>query len=501
MKKGLLSVVLAAAFAFPVSAQCVDLSGWAVETYKQASSAGLISYSVAANKLTDSITREEFCTLSVNLYERLAGEAVAEPEILPFDDSDSIEVAKAFTLGIVSGNEKGEFCPTNLITRQEMSKMLVNTLDLCGVNLTLSNNEKKRLSYYADFENVSPWAQECMAKAMKYGIINGTSETTIDPLGNATREQAIAASTRAYSSFSNSQISEKTPEIISPKQAEEFEDSLNVKWSDVADAKEYYVIIKNSDAVPIYQKTLKNTSLTLNKSELDGNGTYTLVIGAKTEGGEFFSMPVDFSFKDKSVSTPVPSASTALSETSVSHDSLWNLALTAVTPAPVPLEEKEARVFPNGQRFETEEQAQLYMTEIEIPVWLIKDGKKVSSTKTLTVNSALADDVKAIFNEIYALPQQYPIKSVGGYCWRNSSSGRLSQHSYGTCIDINPNENYYVSAGGTAYSGSYWRPGDDPYSITPGDGIIEIFAKYGWAWGGNAWSSSHDYMHFTYLGN
>lgn len=501
MNKYILSLVTAAAVAFPASAQCADLSSWAVEPYRQASSAGLISYSVAANKLTDSITREEFCTLSVNLYERLTGDPLSEPEILPFDDSESIDVAKAYELGIVSGNEKGEFRPQSLITRQEMSKILVSTLGLCGVDMSLTDNEKKRISYYADFDKVSGWAQSYMATALKYGIINGTSETTIDPLGNATREQAIATSTRAYSSFANSQISMKTPEIISPKQSEEFESSVKIKWSSVKDAEEYYVILKNSDAVPFYQTVCSKTSLTLNKKELDESEFYTLVIGVKTEDGEFFSLPVDFSFKGavKPSPSPVPSPQTAPQDGG--FEELWNYALTSVTPAPVPLADKEARVFPNGQRFESEEQAQSCMTEVEIPVWLIKDGKKVSSTKTLTVNSALAEDVKAIFDEIYALPQQYPIKSIGGYCWRNSSSGRLSQHSYGTCIDINPNENYYVSSGGTAYSGSYWKPGDDPYSINLGDGIIEIFAKYGWAWGGNSWSSSHDYMHFTYLGN
>lgn len=506
MKKKLMAITLSAALSFPAVAQCADLSGWAVDSYKQASSAGLISYNVAANNLSDSITREEFCGLSVNLYERLTGDTLAEPEILPFSDSESITVAKAHSLGIVSGNEKGEFCPTNLVTRQEMSKMLVSTLDLCGISMTVSDAEKKRMSYYSDFSEVSGWAEDYVATALKYGIINGTSETTIDPLGSATREQAIAMSTRAYSSFAKSQINEKTPEIISPKQSEEFESSVKITWSPVSGVKEYYVIIKNKDAVPVYQQAVSKTTVTLKKSALDDSDVYTVVIGAKTDGGEYFSMPVDFSFKKpKAAPTPsakpLPSPTAAVSAEKSEFQKLWDYALTSVTPEPVPLADKESRVFPEGKRFESEEEAQKYMVEIEIPVWLIKNGAKVSSTKTLTVNSALAEDTKSIFEEIYALPQQYPIKSVGGYCWRNSSSGRLSQHSYGTCIDINPNENYYVSSGGTAYSGSYWKPGEDEYSINPGDGIIEIFAKYGWSWGGNAWSSSHDYMHFTYLGN
>lgn len=542
MKKKLISAALAFAMFLPTTANCADLSTWAIEPYKQASSAGLISYAVASSNLTDSITREEFCDLSVKLYEKITDSTVETPEILPFDDSDSIAVAKAYTIGIVSGNEKGEFCPDNLVTRQEMAKILVSSLDLCGIDMTVYDNEKAKIAAFSDYGNVSNWAQDYVAKAMKYGIINGTSSTTIDPLGNATREQAIAMSNRAYSSFANYQVTEKTPEITAPKQSELLSGSINLRWTAVADANSYYVIVKNSDCIPIIQQTTAKTSYTIKPKQLDGSKNYTVIIGAKTDNGEYFSTPLDFAVTVKSVSTPsptkeptpkpvvsssptaeptvtptdtpaptkapevtpspAPSADTSTDDAELSvFEKELALAATAVTPAPIPLSEKEQRVFPEGNRFESSEIAEQYMTEIEVPVWLIKNGEKVSSTKFITVNSALADDTKAIFEEIYALPQKYPIKSVGGYCWRNTSSGRLSQHSFGTCIDINPNENYYVSVKGNIYSGSYWKPNEDPYSIAPGDGIIEIFAKYGWAWGGNAWPGSRDYMHFTYLGN
>lgn len=532
MKKKIFSAALVLAMMIPTAADCADISSWALEPYKQASSAGLISYAVAANKLTDGITREEFCDLSVKLYEKITNSIAETPELLPFDDSDSIAVAKAYRLGIVSGNEKGEFCPNKLVTRQEMAKILVSTLDLCGINMTLYDNEKSKISEYSDFGQVSDWAADYIAKAMKYGIITGTSQTTIDPLGTATREQAIAMSNRAYSSFSNSQIAYDAPEITAPKQDELLSGNIYVRWSKVDKASGYYIIVKNDDGIPIIQQTTAKTTYTIKQNQLDGSRAYTVVIGAKIDGGEYFSTPVDFSVKVIAASTPAPTstveptkaptanatsspkptASPTVTPTAspTSDDEAERmrtferelaLAATAVTPVPVALEEKEARVFPDGKRFESAEIAEQYMTEVEVPVWLIKNGEKISSTKFITVNSALADDVKAIFEEIYALPQKYPIKSVGGYCWRNSSSGRLSQHSFGTCIDINPNENYYVSAKGAIYSGSYWKPNDDPYSIAPGDGIIEIFAKYGWGWGGNAWSSSRDYMHFTYLGN
>ncbi len=144
------------------------------------------------------------------------------------------------------------------------------------------------------------------------------------------------------------------------------------------------------------------------------------------------------------------------------------------------------------------------MTEIEVDVWQIASGgEKVAKKKTLTVNKHIADNVRNIFKEIFESEEKFPIKSCGGFQWRTASSGRLSQHSYGTCIDINPNENYYISKSGSVLSGSYWKPYEDPYSIPADSEIIKIFAKYGFLWGGNAWgeNSSKDYMHFTYLGN
>ena len=167
-------------------------------------------------------------------------------------------------------------------------------------------------------------------------------------------------------------------------------------------------------------------------------------------------------------------------------------------------DQKLNRVFPDGQYFREKEQADACMTSVTVPVWVLKsDGTKYSSTRTIKINAALAEDVVKIFTEIYNDPSQFPIKSLGGYAWRKTASGNVSEHSFGTCIDINANENYYVSPSGKAITGSHWKPGEDPYSI-PGDSIVvRTFAKYGWAWGGNAWGDwgNKDYMHFTYLGN
>lgn len=138
----------------------------------------------------------------------------------------------------------------------------------------------------------------------------------------------------------------------------------------------------------------------------------------------------------------------------------------------------------------------------------------------LIVNTTIADTVLTIFKELYA--SKYPIEKVllvdeynaddDASMTDNNSSAfnyrvidgttRLSKHSLGTAIDINPLYNPYVRnrnderailpKEGAAYAD---RTLDCPYMISTRDICYKTFIKYGFTWGGN-WSSSKDYQHF-----
>ena len=113
----------------------------------------------------------------------------------------------------------------------------------------------------------------------------------------------------------------------------------------------------------------------------------------------------------------------------------------------------------------------------------------------------MTEDIVKIFTEIYNDPERFPIKDIGGFSWRQTAFGSVSEHSYGTCIDINWDENYYCHASnGQAITGSFWKPYENPYSIPKDGSVVRIFKKYGFKWGGDAWKNLRDYMHFTYLG-
>ena len=158
----------------------------------------------------------------------------------------------------------------------------------------------------------------------------------------------------------------------------------------------------------------------------------------------------------------------------------------------------------NKRRFANRAEAEASMTTVIIPVWKLVNGQKAASTMSLSVHSAIAQDVVEIFTEIYNDPEQFPIHDVGGYSWRGDTA--TGEHNCGTAIDINANENYQIRDG-QIEAGSCWEPGTNPYSIAPDSSVVRIFAEHGWSWGGDAWAYSsddsegyHDHTHFSYLG-
>ena len=79
-----------------------------------------------------------------------------------------------------------------------------------------------------------------------------------------------------------------------------------------------------------------------------------------------------------------------------------------------------------------------------------------------------------------------------------SGSKKLSMHSYGLAIDINPLINPYVK--GDYISPKEAKPYVDRSQIKPGmiskdDLCYKLFTKYGWKWGG-IWNTVKDYQHF-----
>lgn len=160
---------------------------------------------------------------------------------------------------------------------------------------------------------------------------------------------------------------------------------------------------------------------------------------------------------------------------------------------------------------------------------LYVDFEGNTQTGELIVNKKIAQKTLKIFYELYQM--KYPIQhmslvddydgddeasmsanNTSAFNYRQiTGSSRLSKHSQGLAIDINPRINPCISyrngkitlvepANGKAYTqrnkgkckGKYAK-----YMIQKNDKVYKLFRKYGFSWGGD-WNSKKDYQHFEY---
>ena len=124
------------------------------------------------------------------------------------------------------------------------------------------------------------------------------------------------------------------------------------------------------------------------------------------------------------------------------------------------------------------------MVTINVPYW---DGNQ-ESTFQLTVNNAIADNYINVFKELTALKYTVKPSCTAAYDYYHTPrpSGAPSDHTLGTAIDINWDNN--------------WNTGDgSSYSVRGKEDVINAFAKQGFYWGGD-WRSSKDDMHFSFTG-
>ena len=136
-------------------------------------------------------------------------------------------------------------------------------------------------------------------------------------------------------------------------------------------------------------------------------------------------------------------------------------------------------------------------------------------------NKRIANDLIDIFKELYR--QKYPIESVklidefgadddksmranntSCFCYRRVEGyNKLSNHSMGMAVDINPlyNPLYKRYSNGKelvqpSNAKRYCdRKASFDYKIVKGDLLYRLFINHGFEWGGN-WRSKKDYQHF-----
>lgn len=143
----------------------------------------------------------------------------------------------------------------------------------------------------------------------------------------------------------------------------------------------------------------------------------------------------------------------------------------------------------------------------------------------MIVNKDIQEDVFSIFTELfqakYQIQSMYLVdnywtgdaetsdsasideNNTSAFCYREiSGGGNLSNHAYGRAIDLNPQQNPYVSYSSGTPRWSHSNANDYiardtglPHVITHEDLAYKLFTKRGFRWGGD-WNTPKDYQHF-----
>lgn len=502
-------------------------STWALGKMEICEKAGMIPEGFDSKPFTESITRKDFTEIIINTC-RIFGAPIPElPAGHPFKDTTDISAESAYMLGLIQGTSPGVFDPDRPLTR-EMAAVVLSRVRMLfqsnsgnennhvertdyrrnrsAMNLSASENHYSTVNtttvgtlayeapmdeepalallqkYSSDNTQVSGWAKIHMADVYSLGLLNGIGGGRTNPKGNITREQAAVLALNVLTFCDDSQIrnagvSECVLPVpsgiyISPSYSQS---DLYLRWNPIPAASAYDVTL-SKDGTEVYTVRTSNTHLDLRTSTGE-DSLYSTIFGS---GKALIHASIKV--------TPVDSGD----EASVfSLDKKFTI---------IPYTNKNELITGDTERqqFASRSEANDNMKNIVIKVWkLNSQGEKVASESVLTVNKNVAEDVIKIFDEIYNGPEKFPIKNVSGYAFRNGTS----QHSNGTAIDINPNENYFVTWEGKILSGSFWKPGENPYSILPDGDVVRAFNRYGWHWSPDMkWSNGADYMHFSLTG-
>lgn len=506
----LCSVTVLAGTAGAVSLKNVDPD---VKTVVQsANKAELLPSSMDKQQADENITREQLCSVAVRVYasvkgvdyDTLAQKAGDRLKECPYTDTSSDDVRLAWLLGITTIDSK-LFNPDREVSLQMMDTMLYRAVKQAGANIELSNNQvTEQISGCKDKKDISKWARKGVAYFLLQGIQERDEDGKVGAKDTVTCQQMAVMAYNAAKAGHNSANASSTDDVAS---LSTHSGQDRVSWTN-CDGDSYRVYYYKSDDFseePIYIDLVTTAQSGTVESILPTDiakkkGTYYWSVDAFDCDGKLLGSTS--SATKLTIKNPVTYSWTpqTVGGTTVSSSDIKSAYSKGYGYAGESYQSRCNRIFGGAayHMYSSQAEAASHQTTITVPVWKLRsDGTKYGTTATFSVHSGIASTVQQIFKEIYASSEKFPIKDVGGYNWRGD--GSTSEHCLGLAIDINWDENYMCSNDGTAQTGSYWKPGEDPYSIPANGSVVKIFAKYGFTWGGT-WNSKKDYMHFSYFG-
>lgn len=184
-------------FSLPLKSDAY-MSEWAQSDVNLALNDDLLDTALLGNDYTKNITRLQFCSVAVKLAETLIGKEISPAPSDTFSDTDNLYVRKAYAAGITSGITATEFEPNGMLNRQQMATFIYRALRYAEKNSDYKYTDyTSKLANYTDSWSVQSWASESMAFMNALDLIKGTSDTTLNPDGICTIEQAVVVAERS----------------------------------------------------------------------------------------------------------------------------------------------------------------------------------------------------------------------------------------------------------------------------------------------------------------
>ena len=165
---------------------------WAVDLVNEAIAMNLMPARLKGQDLCGSISRLQFASLAVRLYEAMGGEAISAPSHTPFTDTSDPEAGKAWALGLTAGTSATTFSPSQSISREQAATMLA------AVYRKLGGNVEGQSGSFADDSSIASWAKSSVYFMALHDIIVGTGNNRFSPQRSAQRQSCLIMALRMF---------------------------------------------------------------------------------------------------------------------------------------------------------------------------------------------------------------------------------------------------------------------------------------------------------------
>ena len=179
-------------FAEQLASSADKPSEWAVESVEWSGIYGIVPEEMFWD-YTRKVTREELYSVCVSIYERITNQIVIPNENNPYTDTDSENVLKAYTIGILDGT--GKFEPEKVASRLDMVRGTYKAIKAAQPDFDYKTSTELK---FKDASTIPQESVEMVKYIVAKGILNGRSSTILDLDSPCNRQELMVFARKAY---------------------------------------------------------------------------------------------------------------------------------------------------------------------------------------------------------------------------------------------------------------------------------------------------------------